>query len=236
MRAANRNRSECRVNHPRERRWWVLAGAILLVHAAVMWFIKIDKGIGDDLLWMSHVVLPIAGIGLLLNWHWLIAAALTGILVTHALWLFDLIAWLLGFGFPLHLTDYMAGAPLSTWVSTGHHLYLMPLLVWFIWRRGRYPWTALGAIIVLFACLIVASFVLTDPARNVNRVHGIEPNFGFPPFIWANGLLDAGTEGPRGNVAFLLALNGLSIVILFTPAALVLHMLTMLRGFVARGK
>lgn len=215
-RASPRPRTD--TSRPRER-WRPIVGAALLFHFTATCIIKFDKGLGDDILWMSHMALLFAGLGLVLQRPWLVAAALTGILFTHALWLFDLLAWVCGFGFPLNITHYMESAPLSTWISTGHHLYLLPLLLWIVLRDGRYPAMALPATLMIFALLTLVSWWFTDPARNVNRVHGIVPDFGFPPFLWAN---------QREGFAFLLVLNALCAVILFIPMAALLHILTTL--------
>jgi hypothetical protein len=213
--------------HPIGEWWWSILGAALILHFTVTCIIKFSKGVGDDILWMSHMALALAGVGLLVRSPTVVAAVLTGILFTHTLWLIDLCAWVLGFGFPLHLTYYMEAAPLSTWISTGHHLYLLPLLLWIVIRSGRYPGSALVFVLLIFAVLTLASFWLTDPARNVNRVHGIVPDFGFPPFLWANDLRSNEPGGPRGNTAFLLALNALATIILFIPMAALLHIVTL---------
>jgi len=229
MRGRVRDQNGASATQPPEGEWWwPVVGALLLAQFAVTAIIKFNKGLGDDVLWMSHMSLVIAGAGLIMRRPWLVAAALTGILFTHSLWLFDLTAWLLGFGFPLRISHYMEGASLSTWVSTGHHLYVLPFLLWIVLRRGRYPWGALPAIMLIFVALTAMSYWFTDPARNVNRVHGIEPDFGFPPFIWANELREDAPNGLRGNAVYLLALNALSAAILFIPMAALLHILTVL--------
>jgi hypothetical protein len=199
--------------------WWPFAGAVLLAHFAITCAIKASKGITEDVLWLSHISLVVAGLGLVMRNPMLFAAALTGILFTHGMWLFDLFAWLLGYGFPLSISEYMADAPFSTWVSTGHHLYLLPLLLWIVLRTGRYPWRALPAIIIIFAVLAALSRLFTGRAANVNCAYVIDPTYGVFFLDAANRLSGA---------AYVLALIALMTIIFLLPAAILLRMLTAL--------
>jgi len=116
---------------------WI--GAALLVHFAVVCAVKAAKGCPEEILWMSHVGLLLAGLGLVGRSTLLVCTALLCILLLHGLWVFDCVAWWMGGSFPLSITSYLEEADAWVWLGTAHHFYLAPLLVVLVLVRRSMP-------------------------------------------------------------------------------------------------
>ena len=168
------------------------------------------QGVPQELLWLSHVGLLLAGLGFALGRTLPVAVALVLILLPHSLWLIDAgCVLLLGFS-PFGVANYLARADLLTWVGTIHHFYLLPLL---LLRSPRgftsFPETWLGAVSV-YLTLSVISRVVSAPFENINYVHAA-----FPDVAW--GLLRA-SDGLSGS-AYMLGLNAFVAFVVLLPAA-----------------
>ena len=111
---------------------WI--GALVSLHFAIVCGIKLQKGIGGDVCWMSHLSLAFTGAGLILRSPPLLSAALIGVLVPHSVWLLDCFGWILFGSFPLGVTAYLESADARTWIATAHHFYLIPLLLFVVLR------------------------------------------------------------------------------------------------------
>jgi len=116
---------------------WI--GAVLLVHFAAVCAVKVAKGRPEEILWMSHVGLLLAGLGLVGRSALLVCTALLCILLLHALWVFDCVSWWIGGSFPLGITGYLEEADTWVWLGTAHHFYLAPLLVVLVLVRRSMP-------------------------------------------------------------------------------------------------
>ncbi|MDR5891639.1 hypothetical protein QC820_02335 [Halomonas mongoliensis] len=139
---------------------------------------------------------------LLLSMQWL-AVALVG-----TLWALDVgTAWLIGLH-PIGGTEYMfdGGQPLLTRLLSLYHLILPPVAGLAVWRLG-YNRRALSWQTGLTWLVIPASYLLTDPERNINWVHG---PFGSEPQTLMDPLL------------YLVALMGLWPLLIYLPV----HFLT----------
>ena len=200
----------------RRTRWqpqqWI--GAALLAHFAIVLSIKLHKGLGAEIWWISHAALLIAGVGLAARSSLLVSTALTSILVFHLVWLLDFGTWLYSGVFPLKITGYLADADCLTWIATLHHFYLVPLLIAVFLCDRQYPREALLASLAVFLYLTVVSGFALSPAANVNFAFAVLPGFEQPFIEWINGL---------SRTAYLLALNGTASGLIFLPTALVLR-------------
>ena len=195
-------------------RWGRGLGLLLLANFAALCAIKLARGRGVEIWWMSHVGLLLAGLGLVGRSTLTVAAALTCILLLHAVWLFDCIGWLLFGAFPLGLTGYLEQADLWAWVTTAHHFYLTPLLVVVTIRHGTYPAAAWPAATAVYLVLTLVSRAALSPAQNVNWAFGLEP-------LIARPLVDRINALPGG--VYLLGLNAVVSVVIFLPTVLIMR-------------
>lgn len=165
-------------------------GLCLMIHFVLVCFVKRDSGQGEELAWISHVALLVAGVGLFLCSRLLVRAALVAILVPHGLWLFDCLTWLVADVFPLKLTCYLAEANTTDWLATAHHFYLAPLLLWLVvrfrLRAQEAPWAALAG----YVTLICSSRAILPPSMNINWAFGLFPESDWPLVHRVNRLPD----------------------------------------------
>ena len=188
-------------------------GFVLATQCALTCILKFIQGQPVELAWLCHVTLLLAAVGLILNRPMLIHAALIAVLGPHSLWLLDLMgSWLLGHS-PFGITAYLTGEPWWVWLSTAHHFYLMPMLLWVVLRSGDRPRGAVWLASVIYLYLTVFSHAFLPATDNVNYAHGL---FGAVEF----GLLDHLNRLP--DALYLLLLNLITTAVFFAPAGWVL--------------
>jgi hypothetical protein len=126
--------------------------------------------------------------GVLALWkEWSLPASM-GILVTlipDIIWNLDLLSRLFGVDMlGVNATAYMLNpiTPLFVRLLSLFHLFLVPVLLWVIYRLG-YDSRALLWQTVLTAIILPLSYVVSDPLRNINWVHG----FGSLALPWSSG-------------------------------------------------
>ena len=139
-------------------------------------------------MWMSHVALLMAGIGLLSGRRVLTSGALVAVVVPHTVWLIDAAGVLLGRGSPMGITRYLEGAELGVWLGTLHHFYLLPLLLiitlrWRLWHRGALLMAVSVGVLMTFL-----SRVLLSPESNVNYAYNMLGAVDHPLIRAMNGL------------------------------------------------
>ena len=127
--------------------------------------------------------------GLLALWkEWALPASM-GILITlipDLIWNLDLLLRLFGVDMlGVNATAYMLNpvTPLFVRLLSLFHLFLAPVLLWIIYRLG-YDSRALLWQVVLTVLVLPISYVISDPVRNINWVHG----FGAMTTPWPSGL------------------------------------------------
>jgi hypothetical protein len=152
----------------------------------------------ENFLWICDVANLLIGLALWLESPILIAAQAVGVLIIQALWLIDVLARLLIGFHPIGGTEYMFDAtkPLFLRLLSLFHVCVPVLLLWAIARLGydRRGWRLQAAFTAL---LLPTTFLLTDPADNINwiwRPFGIEQAVVPAPvfmlfIIWALPLL-----------------------------------------------
>jgi len=166
-----------------------------------------------EVLWLCHVSLLLAGLGLVTQSARLVATAFTAIAVPHAFWLVDSLSGLVLGWFPLGATTYILTTDTWTRIATAHHFYLAPLLFVIVWRHGLFSEAALPGASVLFLLLSVASRVAGSPALNVNYAFFAVPAASHPFVAWLNGL---------GPISYLLVLNTVVTGAMFAPVCMLL--------------
>lgn len=201
--------------------WDRLLGAALLMHFFVVAWVKISYGEGAEMLWISHSALLATALGLMTRRWWMPAAALTAIMGLHTLWLCDFGLWLVTGQFPLRICGYLARGDGWTWIGTGHHFYLLPLLACLFLRKREYPASALPATMLGFLYLSAMSRFILPPPTNVNFAFSVTSMTDHPVARLLN------TTPPH---QYLLTLNLMALLVFFLPAAFVLFGITWLSG------
>jgi len=72
--------------------WTPAAGAMLLRHLSLVCAVKVATDRHEQMWWMSHVALALAGMGLVLRSHIMVGLSLTCTLLPHAVWLADCVS------------------------------------------------------------------------------------------------------------------------------------------------
>lgn len=166
-------------------------GVALAADYVLVAVVKFCQGAAVELLWISHVALLVACLGLILRIALLPAMAFVMILVPHTFWLADLglrRAGLASFG----LTDYLESASIGTWLGTLHHFFLLPILIfvlrrWIACNSVRRAEALLGAI-AAYAFLMVICRAVTPSFLNINFSYGVLPGVDWSFLSWLNGL------------------------------------------------
>lgn len=194
------------------RRWSRILGAMLAAQFILMVAIKIATGFAQEIAWMSHVALAAAAVGLLCSNAIFIASAFVGVSVLHCLWLADCFSWMATGDFPLGITNYLRDADGWVWLSTLHHFYLLPILIWSIRGLKRWPQEAFLAAVAAYLVLTTFSHALLDRSMNVNYAFGVLTAIDHPLVHLANRLPGA---------TYLLGLVSFVTVFMFMPADMV---------------
>ena len=137
-------------------------------------------------------------VGLWLQSPLLLGMEAVALLVPQTVWVVDLISRLCGH--PLFgMTEYMfdPNLPQSTRLLSTFHGWLPILLVWAV-RRVGYDRRSLAAQTLAGTALLVACYVLTGPAANVNYVHGPPEGhrqLSIPPLAWLSIVIAVAVVG-----------------------------------------
>lgn len=191
---------------------WI--GAALLVHFAyVVGVINLLRQAPGEILWLCHVSLFLAGLGLVTQSLRLVTIACTAVALPHTFWIIDSLSGLLFGWFPLGATAYILTADTWTRIATAHHFYLAPLLLVIVWRHGSFSRAALPAASLLFLLLSITCRAAVSPALNVNDAFFAVPAADHPFVTWVNSL-DA--------ISYLLVINAIVSGVMFAPAALLM--------------
>jgi hypothetical protein len=166
-------------------RWFKLA---YLIFVAVLVPAYLLEYSWVNLLWFSNLAL--IG-GLLAAWfenRRVASMMLVAVLLPEAVWIADFLGSLLLVGTtPFGFVSYMYDAEIALFVRllSLYHLLLPFVLLWLVWRLGYDPmawrlWIPIGFSVV------VLSFLLSRPERNVNFVWGTGggPQSWMPPLAW----------------------------------------------------
>lgn len=194
-----------------------LIGVALLLHFATIVAIKVSTGQEPELLWISHVALLMAGVGLVVGSWMLWTAALTSVFLVHVLWLFDLSCWIVLGWFPLQACHYLAEGGIATWIATLHHFYLIPVLLILFLRQRQYSLEAPLIASAVFVYLTIVCRAFLPPGSNINFAYEMTSATRNPVTLWLNSLPDA---------MYLPGLNAVASGLFVLPAALLLWRLS----------
>jgi hypothetical protein len=125
-----------------------------------------------NFLWFSDVALLTSVPALWLESPLLASTQAVGVLVPETLWVIDFAAGLVARRPPIRLAAYMfdRNIPLAVRALSLFHLWLTPLLLRIVFRRGYDP-RALKYQTVVTWVVLLASWRLTRPEENVNWVY-----------------------------------------------------------------
>jgi len=202
---------------PRPARSDLVLGLLLLAHVAFLILLKQARGLEGEMFWVSHVSLALAGVAFLVRSDRLAATVFILTAGLHATWLVDAVCGLAFGVFPLGLTRYLLTSDWLTLLGTSHHLYLTPLVAW--WLRGRRVPIREGLIAASILLVVLASFarVLVQPTLNVNLCQAVMPRAEWWGMVWFNHL-----PAP----AFLAIHWAFTTVVFFVPGALSMTLLS----------
>lgn len=126
-----------------------------------------------NFLWFSDIALILLVPALWLESALLFSMMAVGVLLPEAVWTISYLGGLL-FRRPVTgLAGYMFDPDLPRWLRglSLFHLILPPLLIWGVWRLG-YDSRALSLQTLLAWAVLPATWLVTDPAKNINWVFG----------------------------------------------------------------
>jgi hypothetical protein len=126
-----------------------------------------------NFLWFSDLALLLAVPALWLESPFLASTIAVAALLPETAWLVDFLVRLAFGKSPIGIADYMfdARTPRALRAVSLFHVFEAPLLVWMVARLG-YDGRALAAQTVFGWMILVACYVWTDAAKNVNWVFG----------------------------------------------------------------
>ncbi|WP_405236370.1 membrane-associated protein [Lentisalinibacter orientalis] len=150
---------------------WLKIGytAIVAVILPIYWLRHGPK----NFLWFSDIALILLVPALWLESALLFGMMAVGVLLPEAVWTISYLGGLL-FRRPFTgLAGYMFDPALPRWLRglSLFHLILPPLLIWGVWRLG-YDSRALALQTLLAWAVLPVTWLVTDPAKNINWVFG----------------------------------------------------------------
>ncbi len=147
--------------------------AVYTVYVAITLSVYFKKYGPGNFLWFSDIALIITVAALWLESSLLASMMLVAILLPELLWNISFFAGLLA-GRPISgLAGYMfeTDKPLYLRALSLFHIFLPVLLLWLVFRLG-YDSNALIAQTCVAWIVLPLTYWLTDPAENINWVHG----------------------------------------------------------------
>ncbi|KAK5584516.1 hypothetical protein RB653_006128 [Dictyostelium firmibasis] len=161
------------------------SGIFMFIYYLTMMYVRYEhRGIIGfaDTLWLCNLSIVFGFISIAVNKPIFLGIACNCTLIVHALWVVDVVAWLITGSFPLGNAEYISW-PSITWgeiFTTTHHAWFVPLSMLCLHRNGAYPsgaWSGsmLCVIpVVYLSKLFPKILVLPDNSTfylNINMVH-----------------------------------------------------------------
>lgn len=132
----------------------------------------------DRYLWFTNAGLILTTIALVFESRWLASMQAISLTLPELLWIIGFLLGLVLGDTPIGLTAYMfdESVPMYIRIISGHHLALPFVVLYAVYRLGYEPrawrfWIPIAWLILLL------TYLLTDPADNINYVFGV----GDPP-------------------------------------------------------
>lgn len=141
----------------------------LILYFILATLVRLDQA--HNLWWVSHATILLAALGFWLNNKQILTGALVLVAIPHLLWTFDYVLHLTigGFG----IVDYLRHATPLAYATTLHHLWLTPLLTYWVLSRRmvvRKGWVVASGYYLVIA---LGAYFTTNPEYNVNCVFSI---------------------------------------------------------------
>ncbi|KAN0055436.1 hypothetical protein ACTA71_008547 [Dictyostelium dimigraforme] len=161
------------------------SGVFMFLYYLAMMYVRYQHrgAIGfADTLWLCNLSIVFGFISIAVNKPIFLGIACNCTLIVHALWVVDVVTWLISGTFPLGNAEYISW-PTITWgeiITTTHHAWFVPLSMICLHRNGGYPsgaWSGsmLCVIpVVYLSKLFPKILVLPDNSTfylNINMVH-----------------------------------------------------------------
>ena len=171
--------------------WLKLAYTLfVLILIPVYW---INLGI-TNFLWGSDIALMVMVFGLWLESRLLVSMMAVGVLIPELAWNIDYFTHLVAGQdvLGLNATGYMFSEDRSLLVRglSLFHVFLPVILIYSLMRLG-YDSRAFPAQVILSWLVLPASYLFTEPAKNINWVYGITeiPQIWMPEFVYLSLLM-----------------------------------------------
>jgi len=136
-----------------------------------------------NFLWFSDLALFALAVALWRESALIVSVTAVGVLALEIAWTFDFLTG----GRILHLAAYMYddSLPLGLRALSGFHLVIPPALILMLARLG-YDRRALGIQIIVAWAVLLATWLLTAPEKNINWVYGwgTEPQHVMSPVLY----------------------------------------------------
>jgi len=165
-----------------------IIAVLLLVHFTALCMIKYVTVTDPEIFWLCNISLALAAVALFLQSNFLVFVAITNIFFFHILWYVDIASFLTTGTFSLGVASYLKHADLLTWITTSHHFYLLPLLLFIvIHKHSSFPPvpTLLASVFILSALVIISRY-FTNNEMNINYAYRIELLSESPAIRWVN--------------------------------------------------
>lgn len=154
-----------------KQRYFIYIGIFVLVHWFLLVYDRIINNIPLNLFWISHFVLLIAAIGFILRNNFILTGSLILILIMHGLWILDFVFLLVLGNSPSSYTQYVYRLTPFRKLLTFHHIYLIPLIIWALWKQkkiSKHGWVFAS---IFFAIFSLMSFLFIRREYNINCAH-----------------------------------------------------------------
>lgn len=146
-----------------------MIAVFLLAYFVLATFARLDQV--HNLWWVSHATLLLAALGFWFNNKQILTGALVLVAIPHLLWMIDYLLYFTVGGFGI--VDYLQHATPFTYVTTLHHLWLTPLLTYWVSSRRMVAPNGWFVAVGYYLVIALAAYFTTNPEYNVNCVFSI---------------------------------------------------------------
>ena len=150
---------------------FIIIGVILLIHWIALVIHRITTGIFPNIFFISHLALLLAAIGFFYRNNLLLSGSLIAVLIGHALWVIDLLKYIIT---GTSYWQYSAYFFELTWYAkllTLHHVYLIPLLIFALWKQKKFNINGWLVASLLYVSSSLISLLFLPRAYNINCAH-----------------------------------------------------------------
>jgi hypothetical protein len=141
----------------------------------------------SNFLWISDIALIVIVVALWTNSSLLASMEAVAVVALEFGWIVDFLVRLLTGAHLIGLSDYMFDTTIPLWIRglSLFHVWMPFLLLWMVYCFGydRRAWLAQS---IAAAIILPLSYLLSEPAKNVNWVYGFgdQPQTWLPPWLF----------------------------------------------------